>query len=630
MTAMKKTLCALLAALLLSGCGQVPESAAAQAESAYTAGNEIATYARIDPARTQLVVARVGNIPVEELCLAFEAANADVQVVYRDITGGNSDYAPLLQWLSSDEAPDIVLSEAVFSDFGHVSEYFVNLSDDPILQRYEAKALQRTAVDSNIYWLPGPSNISAMMYNKTLFDRYGWETPATFDEFIALCDRIREDTDGQVQPWNPNAKYSNELLTVMEAFTYEELLGGVDNRIWYDDYLEGRATLAEHMGPYVEALRTLIDHGLLREEHFSYSATTRGKEFDAGQIAMVNGNVYAGSNADFDFALMPFPTTSGQLGYICDNYSCCLGVPIKEHTEAGSDAISRFIDFFSSAQGQAAYIGDSVKISNVKDVSLDQTGIYAGLRAAVDAGHMFGRMDFFVRGSAQALGLHSLAQKMTTGEVSGMEYLRELDAKSAAPEGEPEPAETPVVLATAPEDLSILETSLLMADVYRAAAGADIGLIANNVAYRGNLMRVFAGDITQKMLPVFKPRSFANDSTLVKLSMTGRQILDALDHPVGNEDVADCIYAFSGLKCAVAPWAPLGSRYLSVALADGSALEPDRLYTVAAWAGTVADEYVTGSPEAIEGVWEEHMTRYLSAAATLSPPDDGRISLVWD
>ena len=608
---------------LLTGCAQKQES------SMFTADNEIYTYQKIDPKKTQIVVSRTGNIPVGQLCLAFEEQNPDVQIIYLDITGGDDQCSPLEQWILNGDLPDVVITAGDFRNEQMTQERFVSLSDDPIIRNYEAAALQRTATASNVYWLPGPSDISAMIYNKTLFDQYGWEAPATFEEFVALCDQIRQDTNGEVEPWNPNAKYSNELMISLEAMTYKEVFGGLENRSWYDALMAGETTFSANMKPFFDAVQTLIDHGILREEHFAYSATTRGNEFAAGKIAMANFGIFDADNEQFDFAFMPYPTTKGELGYLCDSYSCYVGQPKKEHTDKENDAIKRFIAFFSSADGQQAYIGNAMKISNVKGIALNQSDDLEALRPAVEAGHQFSLLEFASTTKVRRrYDIWQLLAQMAAGSISVEDCLTVLDQR-ALTDPEVVVQEPPQVVATASEDLTILETSFLIADLYREIAGADIGLIADNAVYRGNLMRIYKGDLTPAFIHVLKPRSFANGSTLVKATMTGRQLTDALNHPAGNSETADCVYAYSGLKCEVAPWNELGSKYLSVKLADGAALDMDKLYTVAFWAGTVADEYVTETLETYEGSWEELMTAQLKAKGTIAPAKDGRIKLVW-
>lgn len=628
-------LCAMMAMATVLGCAKEAAEAPAATEAPktgatrFTAENEIYTYEPIDPAKTTLVVASTGNIFLEPFSRLFEEKNPDIQIVQLDITGGDDPVRPVVDWVTHGMAPDVMFTPTgIFPDEVTVA-YFEDLSAHPVVANYQAEALNRSAVDANIYWLPGPSKVDCMLYNKTLFKQYGWKVPKTFDEFVEVCLQIREDTNGEVQPWNPNAKYGMELLRVMEGFVYAEVFGGLENRTWYREFIQGRSTFKGHMEPYYAALQTLIDNNLLLEEHFSYSATTRGKEFEAGKIAMYNYPVSIIDSDRFVFDFMPFPTTQGEEGFVCDTVNCLIGVPKKEHTDAEREAIDRFLAFLSSAEGQQAFIGKLLMFSNVKGVPLNRAEHLAALQPAIEQGRMFELMDFRGPPGAPQFGMHTDALALLKGEKTVAECIAAVDAQPYPLAGAAAKA-APEVIATAAQDFTILETSAYLADMYREATGADIGLINNCHAYRGNLMRIFKGDLTAAHVQTLKPRSFANGSTLVKVSMTGRQLMDALNDPVGNEDISNTVYAFSGLTCTVAPWKPLGEKVLSVTLSDGTAIDPDKLYTVACWDGTVKEPYITEVTETYEGTFEQHLTKKLKAEGSIAPANDGRITLVWE
>ena len=244
---MKRSICTVLAIALimcmLAGCAQ-------NERAPFTADNEIETYTKIDPERTQLTISSLGNnANIRGIAKAFERQNPDIQVICFDLTGGSNDYSPVVAGLEHGVTPDVMFvnyntfSLNTFSNDEQIIGMMEDLSTNPVVESFEADALNRVAVDGRVYFLPAPSEINCIIYNKTLFEQYGWEVPSTFDEFVALCLKITEDTDGAIQPWNPNAKYDSVFSVAIEAFVYEELFAGKDNRTWYKEFWMARPLL---------------------------------------------------------------------------------------------------------------------------------------------------------------------------------------------------------------------------------------------------------------------------------------------------------------------------------------------------------------------------------------------------
>lgn len=55
--------------------------------------------------------------------------------------------------------------------------------------------------ETHYYVFPGTENITGIVYNKTLFDQYGWEVPTTAAELKTLCAEIVSDTNGKIAPF---------------------------------------------------------------------------------------------------------------------------------------------------------------------------------------------------------------------------------------------------------------------------------------------------------------------------------------------------------------------------------------------------------------------------------------------
>lgn len=164
------------------------------------AKNEILTYKKLDRDKTTLVVSRTGNIYIDAFSKEFEIRNPDVQVVCLDISGGDKHICPAEDWLSNGLAPDVMFWAGGLVSDDFIKNNFINLSTNPVIEEYQAEALNNVAIDGNLYCLPCPSEVACMLYNKTLFEQYGWQIPVSFNEFVALCDRIMEDTNGEVEP----------------------------------------------------------------------------------------------------------------------------------------------------------------------------------------------------------------------------------------------------------------------------------------------------------------------------------------------------------------------------------------------------------------------------------------------
>ena len=64
-----------------------------------------------------------------------------------------------------------------------------------------ASAKEVGAYNGKYYSVAEYVSVNGFVYNKTLFNKYGWTIPNTTAELEALCDKIISDTDGEVAPF---------------------------------------------------------------------------------------------------------------------------------------------------------------------------------------------------------------------------------------------------------------------------------------------------------------------------------------------------------------------------------------------------------------------------------------------
>lgn len=197
---MKKALSAAMAAgmtaVMLAGCGSSASSAAestAPAESTSTAASTEAAAESVVSAPTALSFVFADgddNFKTEmnKIVDNFNAANPDITITIEPGDGGS--YSEFLKTKDSvGEFPDMMemRDTAMYVRAGKVAP----LSDD-------IKALFTSTVefDGVTYTAPmSGANTMGIMYNKKYFADNGLEIPKTWDEFITLCQTIKDKGD---------------------------------------------------------------------------------------------------------------------------------------------------------------------------------------------------------------------------------------------------------------------------------------------------------------------------------------------------------------------------------------------------------------------------------------------------
>ena len=129
--------------------------------------------------------------------------------------------------------------------------------------------------------VPFRSSIMYMIYNKQVFEEYDLEIPETWDEFIAICDKLAE-TDvipiafGNSQPW-----YASWWIGELNAMM-------VPKDVMTKDYTTGEGEFTDEA--YVEAVQTFLDmneKGYFGDHVNSKDYYQVREQFCAGQAAMM-------------------------------------------------------------------------------------------------------------------------------------------------------------------------------------------------------------------------------------------------------------------------------------------------------------------------------------------------------
>jgi len=179
----------------------------------------------------------------------------------------------------------------------------------------------------------------------------------------------------------------------------------------------------------------------------------------------------------------------------------------------------------------------------------------------------------------------------------------------------------PEVYGTCEEEFSKLDTALLIGQIYRDAADADIGLVFVNTTEQGANCRIYKGNIDAAVMRHMAPDRTSGEGEGVAYAMLkGQQIIDCLN---GLEEFPGqfnvCYYVASGLDVEFAPWMPVGSRLISCKLPDGTPIDPEKSYKTAFFSDklyyNVDGEFAVYRPEDMqlaEGKWHDIFIKWIA------------------
>lgn len=228
------------------GNGDSGGGSADDLEAALEAGGEITYWSWTPSAEAQVA--------------AFEEAYPNVTVNYVNAGTNTEEYTRLQNaLLAGSGAPDVVQIEyyafpqfALSESLVDLSQYgFADLEDD-----YSPGTWGAVDFDGAIYGLPQDSGPMALFYNQTVFDEYGIEVPATWDEYIEAARTLNEaDPSKFMTADTGDAGFTTSMIWQAGGQPFQTTDG---TNVTIDLQDEGSQLFADTWG-------TMLDEGLLAD-----------------------------------------------------------------------------------------------------------------------------------------------------------------------------------------------------------------------------------------------------------------------------------------------------------------------------------------------------------------------------
>lgn len=543
----------------------------------------------------------------------YQSMKSTIESIFVDVCIVICSNSPVAMCAKNHDSEDIIFSTGNEYAATDMEDAFIDLSGESFIQNYYLSMLQEGEVDGKLYFLPGPSNIYGIVYNKDMFEEHGWQVPNNLDEFIALCQTIDQTGIRAIQP---SLYFTDAASQFFTGFTYKAVLAGAENEKWFSDYKNGETAMKGHMEPAFDIMDRLMEAGILRAGDFQIQPVTRSNMLYKDrtcamiletQAAPVYAQQINGTDAP-RIGLMPFYSGSNE------NSDYFLSVPVynvaisksleNKGNEKKLEKVKEILAYLSTAEGQKAVMGDNTSvISSVKGIHQGENEFLKDAEKTIDKGHVV-RQVFYTEyaGTEFIKKMREGLMFYVEGRMSKEQVMNELDKARDGILNQENVSET-VKIGMAKETFSIMQTSCLLSDIFKEKADAEIGLCAANIRTAGNNWKIYQGDILyngMNTLDAYLDISFLktasgnnNAGKLLKVKMTGENLLKALDSiDRKKEKFPNAYFTASGLKITFAPWAGEGKRYASVTMSDGKALDLEKEYSVALWAGSVNEDLI--------------------------------------
>lgn len=169
------------------------------------------------------------RVEVEMVCYKPEAVKAFEKIearfnethddIHLTISSPNEAMTILKTRFIREDYPDIIGigGDSNYSNFLD-ADLFLDISELEELEQVKKSYLQMDkelefVPQEGAYALPYAANAAGVLYNKEMFQKYGWEIPETWEEFMTLCNEIQscgiqplyfgfKDTWTCLAPWN--------------------------------------------------------------------------------------------------------------------------------------------------------------------------------------------------------------------------------------------------------------------------------------------------------------------------------------------------------------------------------------------------------------------------------------------
>ena len=319
----------------------------------------------------------------EELEKKFNETHDDIELV---IDSPNDATTIMKTRFIREDYPDIIgiggdMNYSNFLDAG----LLMDISDYEGLDSIKDVYLQmdkelELVPQEGVYAVPYAANAAGVLYNKDIFDQYGWEIPTTWDEFTALCEDIQAEG---LQPFFFGFRDTWTCLAPWNAIAVDLVDSDICSQV-----NRGEANFTDNYREVAEKTRALLDYA--QDDPFAYSYNDACTAFARGEAVMYPIGSYAvpqiqsvNPDINIDSFVMPASEDASVNKLNSGNDLQFSVLAESKHKEAAYEVL----DFLLEDENVQMYLDDQNAVP-CKEGDFELASMLDGMKTYIDEGNM--------------------------------------------------------------------------------------------------------------------------------------------------------------------------------------------------------------------------------------------------
>lgn len=347
---------------------------------------------------------------LKQLANEFEKENKEIKI---KITNPADAGTVLKTRLTKNDIPDVIAmgGDATFKELANagVLEDLSNQSYVANVQDSYKKMVTDLYKEDKLYGVPYATNASGILYNKDIFEKNDIAIPKTWDEFMAVCQKLQ---DLGIQPLELTFKDSWTTLPI-----WNSLAPSLAPKNFNADRKEGKTTFTKDFKEIAQKYLKVLDYA--QKDYMGTTYADGNQLFAEGKAAMmVNGNwtipEFKKANPDVNVGIFAFPSSNDELkNYVTSGVDVlfAVGTDSKLKEEA-----NKFIEFMMEKETAKKYIDDQFAFSAIDGVVQENEDL-TGVKEEIANGKV---ADFPDHAYPNGFDLASLLSKFALNKTNGM------------------------------------------------------------------------------------------------------------------------------------------------------------------------------------------------------------------